>query len=286
MTTKILFGTDGWRAVIAEDYTFENVRRCAQGFAAYLDSKNKMGSWVIVGYDNRFGSENFAMAAACVLAGNGYKVYLTDTATPTPVISYSVVHKKAAGAINITASHNPPTDNGFKVRNEFGGAIDPDGLKFIEKNIPDSIAAVKIIPSEEALSKGLVVVFDPAPDYIKHIHDLVDVEKIKNAGLHVAVDAMWGNGGGWFSRILADGKSKVHEIHNTRNPIFPEMKRPEPIPPNINVGLQTTVDTKSEVLLILDGDADRCGFGDESITGICLVGFIYAGYSQRKRNHS
>jgi phosphomannomutase len=263
MAGKIQFGTDGWRGVIAEDYTFENVRRCAQGYVAYLESRKKQGSWVIVGYDKRFGSENFAMAAASVLAGNGYKVYLTDTATPTPVIAYAVVNKKAAGAINITASHNPPTDNGFKVRNEFGGAIDPEGLKLIERNIPETIDGVKLLAPEQAQAEGKIVLFDAATDYINHIQKLVDIEKIKNAGLRVVVDAMWGNGGGWFSRILAGGKTEVIEIHNTRNPIYPEMKRPEPIPPNINVGLQTTVDRKGDVLLITDGDADRVGLGDE-----------------------
>lgn len=268
MVTKIQFGTDGWRAVIAEDYTFENVRRCTQGFVAYLDSNNKKGSWVVVGYDKRFASENFALAAACVLAGNGYKVYLTDTATPTPVIAYAVVNKKASGAINITASHNPPSDNGFKVRNEFGGAIDPDGLKLIEQNIPNSIIDVKTISPEQAIQDGSIVIFDAATDYINHIQKLVDIQKIKDAGLKVAVDAMWGNGGNWFSRILDGGKTEVYEIHNTRNPIFPEMKRPEPIPPNIDVGLKTTVDQKADVLLILDGDADRCGLGDEKGTFI------------------
>lgn len=263
MAGKIHFGTDGWRGVIAEDYTFENVRRCTQGYVAYLESRKKQGSWVIVGYDKRFASENFAMAAASVLAGNGYYVYLTDTATPTPVIAYAVVNKKAAGAINITASHNPPTDNGFKVRNEFGGAIDPEGLKLIERNIPGTIDGVKLLAPEQAQAEGKIVLFDAATDYINHIQKLVDVEKIKNAGLRVVVDAMWGNGGGWFSRILAGGKTEVIEIHNTRNPIYPEMKRPEPIPPNINVGLQTTVDRKGDVLLITDGDADRVGLGDE-----------------------
>jgi alpha-D-glucose phosphate-specific phosphoglucomutase len=264
MATKIQFGTDGWRGVIAEDYTFDNVKRCAQGFAAYLDIKNKQGGWVIVGYDKRFASENFAMSAASVLAGNGYKVYLTDTATPTPVIAYAVVNKKAAGAINITASHNPPSDNGFKVRNEFGGAIDPKGLKFIEANIPESILQVKIESPDQALSSGHIVLFNAATDYIEHIHHLVDIDKIRNAGLNIVVDAMWGNGGDWFTRILSGAKTKVFEIHNTRNPSYPEMKRPEPIPPNINVGLQTTVDRHADVLLITDGDADRVGLGDEN----------------------
>ena len=127
MAYKIIFGTDGWRGFIAEEYTFENVRRCAQGFADYMLKLGKKGEWVVVGYDKRFLSEYFAAAVAEVLAANELKVYLTKEATPTPVISYAVVDKKAIGAVNVTASHNPPTDNGFKVRNEFGGAIAPEG---------------------------------------------------------------------------------------------------------------------------------------------------------------
>jgi phosphomannomutase len=125
MTYKIKFGTDGWRGVIAEDYTFDNVRRCAQGYASYMLEQGNAGKWIVVGFDMRFVSENFAAAVAEVLAGNGFKAFLTDSATPTPVIAFAVVDKKACGAINITASHNPPPDNGFKVRNETGGAIDP-----------------------------------------------------------------------------------------------------------------------------------------------------------------
>jgi len=263
MTFQIHFGTDGWRGVIAEDYTFDNVRRCAQGFASYMIATGNKGKWFIVGHDKRFGSENFALAASEVLAGNGLNVYLTDGATPTPVIAYAVVHRKAAGAINITASHNPPSDNGFKVRNYTGGAIDPQGLVQIEKNIPDSMADVKRMPSKEAFEKGVIVKFDPAPEYLEHLRDLIDVEPIKQAGLKIIVDAMWGNGAGWFTHILSGGKTQITEIHNSRNPSFPEMKRPEPIPPNINVGLQKTIDTKSDVLVITDGDADRVGIGDE-----------------------
>src|SRR3972149_11100228 len=140
MPFKITFGTDGWRGVIAEDYTFDNVRRAAQGFPSYMLEKGKRGQWIVVGHDKRFDSEYFAAAASEVLAGNGFKVFLTDSATPTPVIAYAVVDKGACGAVNITASHNPSTDNGFKVRNETGGAIDPDGLLKIESLIPDDIA--------------------------------------------------------------------------------------------------------------------------------------------------
>jgi len=264
MTFKIAFGTDGWRGVIAEDYTFDNVRRCAQGFASYLLEKGKQGQWVVVGHDKRFDSEHFAAAVSEVLAGNGLKVYLTDGATPTPVIAFSVVNKKACGAVNITASHNPGTDNGFKVRNEFGGAIDPDGLLKIEANIPDSVDAVKRKPYAEAQAAGLIVMFDPVTPYETHLLDLIDLQPIKDAGLTVMVDSMWGNGAGYFPRLLGGGKTRVIEIHNQRNPIFPEMKRPEPIPPNINVSLQATLDNHADVLLITDGDADRVGVGDEN----------------------
>jgi phosphomannomutase len=264
MTSKIKFGTDGWRGVIAEDYTFDNVRRAAQGFASYMLAQGKAGQWIVIGYDKRFGSEHFAAAAAEVLAGNGLNVWLTEGATPTPVIAFSVVNKKAAGAINITASHNPPTDNGFKVRNETGGAIDPEGLKQIEAGIPESVENVQRLTFNVGVAEGKIVKFDPAPAYIEHIQKLIDLQPIKDAGLTVMVDAMWGNGAGWFETLLAGGKTRVIEIHNQRNPVFPEMKRPEPIPPNINVGLQATVDNKADVLLILDGDADRVGVGDEN----------------------
>lgn len=264
MSYKIVFGTDGWRGVIAENYTFDNVRRCAQGFAHYLRSKGYHDEWVVVGYDKRFHSENFAQAAAEVLCGNGFRVYLTDKATPTPVISYAVINRKAVGAINITASHNPPTDNGFKVRDSSGGAIDPEGLKQIESAIPDEVNAVKRIPAAEAELQGRLVRFDPAPAYIDHLHTLIDMQPIRDAGLKIVVDAMWGNGAGWFPRLLSGGKTQIVEIHNIRNPIFPEMKRPEPIPPNIDVGLRTTVEQGADVLVVTDGDADRVGIGDEN----------------------
>jgi alpha-D-glucose phosphate-specific phosphoglucomutase len=264
MTHKITFGTDGWRGMIAEDYTFDNVRRAAQGFASYLLKAGRQGQTVIVGYDKRFDSEFFAAAVSEVLASNGLKVDLTDGPTPTPVISFSVVNRHAVAAVNITASHNPPTDNGFKVRNEFGGAIDPDGLKAIEALIPASLDGVRREEYEQAAAAGRITKFDAAPAYIEHLKDLIDLEPIRKAGLTVMVDSMWGNGGGWFAKLLAGGTTRVIEIHRDRNPSFPEMKRPEPIQPNIDVGLQATVDNRADVLIITDGDADRLGVGDEN----------------------
>jgi len=261
--SDIVFGTDGWRGRIAEDYTFANVRRAAQGFATYLRGHGLAERGVVVGYDQRFNSEYFAEAAAEVMAGNGIAVWLTDRNTPTPVISFSAVERGAGGAINITASHNPPTDNGFKVRDEHGGAISPEGLQEIEAAIPESVAGVKRLAIGEAERAGLVRRWDPAPAYIAHLGQLVDLERLRQAGLKILVEPMWGNGAGWFPRLLACGTNTVIEIHAGRNPSFPEMKRPEPIRPNIDVALRRTVELGADVLLITDGDADRMGIGDE-----------------------
>ncbi len=262
-SSRIIFGTDGWRGRIADDYTFESVQRCTQGFVAYLKSLDDASGPVIVGYDRRFASEDFAIAAAEVLAGNGIQARLTDAPTPTPVISYSVVANQGSAAINITASHNPPGDNGYKVRDRFGGAIDPKGLKAIEAAIPDDFKDVQTMPFDQALSKNMVERFDPIPDYLAQIDRLIDLDPIRKAGLTVLVDPMWGNGAGWFPRILAGGSTRVIEIHNDHNPLFPNMRRPEPIPPNIDAGLQAIQEHQADVLLTNDGDADRIGLGDE-----------------------
>ena len=259
---KIKFGTDGWRGTIAEDYTFDNVRRCAQGFARYLLDKGGAERGVVVGHDRRFASEHFAAAVAEVMAAHDIYVHLTQGATPTPVIGHSVVALKAAGAVNITASHNPPTDNGFKVRDEHGGAIAPEGLKEIEALIPP-IEEVKRLSLDEAEAQGLVERFDPAPAYLAHLRGLIDVEPIKAAGLTIVADPMWGNGIGWFPRILGGGRTEIIEIHNLPNPLFPDMIRPEPIPPNVDPCLAKVVELGADVGIINDGDADRIGISDE-----------------------
>jgi len=263
MNTAIQFGTDGWRAKIAEDFTFANVRRCAQGFASYLIHHGYSRDPVVVGYDKRFLSEHFAISVAEVLAGNGFYAYVTEEATPTPVIAYSIVNKQAVGGINITASHNPSTDNGFKVRNEFGGAIAPDGLKEIEEYIPLSDEKIIRMPLEDGLNEKIILFFDPKPAYLEQINNLIELDTIKKAGLKILVDPMWGNGSGWFPLLLNGETTQILEIHNIRNPIYPEMKRPEPIPPNIDAGLRATIQNHSDVLIITDGDADRLGVGDE-----------------------
>ncbi|MBK8989182.1 MAG: phosphoglucomutase/phosphomannomutase family protein [Chloroflexi bacterium] len=263
MFMTIQFGTDGWRARIGDDYTFANVRRCAQGFATFLQQNGRAPQGIVIGHDKRFQAEYFAQAAAEVIAANGIHVWLTDGPTPTPAISYAVVDKQAGGAVNITASHNPFWDCGFKVRDPQGGAIAPADLKKIEGLIPPS-TAVSNPKFDDAVSDGLITLFDAGLAYEAQLHRLIDVEPIKRAGFNVAYDAMWGNGAGWLPRLLSPGDTQIHEIHNQRNPIYPHMTRPEPIPPNVDHGLAYARDILADVTVINDGDADRVGFGDEN----------------------
>jgi phosphomannomutase len=265
MADVIKFGTDGWRGRIALDYTFDNVRRCAQGFAAYLQKAGVANKGAVIGYDKRFQAEYFAATAAEVLAANGIRVWLTDRATPTPAISYSVFERQAGGGINITASHNPPEDCGFKVRDHQGGAIPPEQLKEIESLIPTEVSAVPRMKLEDAQSDGLVRIFDARPAYIEQLHRLIDIGPIQAAGFKVLVDCMWGNGAGWFPTLIGDNSATtIHEVHNERNPIYPHMTRPEPIPPNVDHGLSFVRQVGADVAIINDGDADRVGFGDEN----------------------
>jgi phosphomannomutase len=267
MSKDITFGTDGWRGKIAEDYTFDNVRRCTQGFASYLQKAlgpKQLRQGVVVGGDRRYASEHFAAAVAEVLAANEIPVHFCGGGVPTPVISFSVRARNAIAAINITASHNPPGDNGFKVRDENGGAIPPTGLKRIEELIPADISHVKRMKFADGVDRGLIKEFSADAQYIEQIKKLIDLEPIRQAGFKILVDPMWGNGAGWFSRLLDGGKTEVIEIHSERNPIFPEMSRPEPIPPNVDVGLAHGKKIGADIVVITDGDADRCGFGDEN----------------------
>jgi alpha-D-glucose phosphate-specific phosphoglucomutase len=263
-TNPIKFGTDGWRAVIAEDFTFENVRYCAQGVADFLNKARLAKRGIIIGYDTRFASEDFAAAAAEVLAGNGIKVYLTPSATPTPVISYGVLAKNAAGAIIITASHNPGEWSGFKYKDENGWSASDEVTSKIVSFIDKSYAAGKVnrLPIAEVKQKGLVVMADLAPDYFKQIAKLIDIKALKRARLKVIIDPMYGAGAGYLKRILEGGSLKLLEIHGERNPLFPGL-HPEPILPHLNELAEAVKKNQANVGLATDGDADRMGIVDE-----------------------
>ena len=263
-TNPIKFGTDGWRAVIAEDYTFENVRYCAQGVAEYLIKAKLSGRGIVIGYDTRFASEDFAAAAAEVIAGNNIKVYLTSQATPTPVVSYGVLAKKAGGAIIITASHNPGIWNGFKYKDEYGSSASDEITSKIFDFISKAFTAGKVsrLPLEDAKKQGLVVMSDLAPVYFDQIARLVDIAGLRSTDLKVVVDPMFGAGAGYLKKILSGGTTQISEIHSERNPLFPGL-RPEPILPNLD-GLAAAVKKQpAHVGLATDGDADRMGIVDE-----------------------
>jgi phosphomannomutase len=260
----IKFGTDGWRAIIAEDYTFENVRYCAQGVADYLKQANLAERGLVIGYDTRFASEDFAAAAAEVLAGNGVKAYLSPRPAPTPVVSYGVPANHAAGAIIITASHNPGAWNGFKYKDEYGSSA-PDEItsKIVEfLSRAYDAGTVGRLPLAEAKQKGLVAATDLDKAYFEQVARLVDLDRLRGAGLKLVIDPMYGAGAGYLARFLAGGVTSFTEIHHERNPIFPGL-RPEPIMPHLN-GLSAAVkEEKASVGLATDGDADRMGIIDE-----------------------
>jgi len=265
--SKIKFGTDGWRALIAEDYTFDNVRICGQAVANYLIDHRAATKGLVIGYDTRFASEDFAAATAEVLAGNGIQAYLCDRAAPTPAISYAILDKKAGGAVVITSSHNPAIWNGFKVKPEYAGSASPEVIAELEKNIAEIEAGrllVKRMPLQEALAHRLVTPFNPAPAYLKQIASLVDLEGIKAAGITVVVDAMFGAGMGYFPALLAGGNTRVFEVNNVRNPLFPGMNNPEPIAHNLAALVAGIAQHKAAVGLATDGDADRVGLVDEN----------------------
>ena len=262
--TSIKFGTDGWRAIIAEDFTFGNVRVCAQSVANYLKDAGLAHRGLVIGYDTRFGSEDFAAAAAEVVAANGIKVYLCRKATPTPVISYAILERKAGGAIIITASHNPASWNGFKFKTEQATSAPPEAIARLEEYISQIGAGGKVmqVVLDQAVRERMVEMFDPSPSYLRHIGRLVDLERIRSSGLKVVVDSMYGAGAGYFRALLRGGATKVIEIHGKRNPLFPGI-RPEPIASNLVELCAKVRRSGASVGLATDGDADRIGIVDE-----------------------
>ncbi|TET17924.1 MAG: phosphoglucomutase/phosphomannomutase family protein [Dehalococcoidia bacterium] len=269
MPPTIKFGTDGWRGIIAEDFTFDNVRACAQGVANYLLDHGIASQGLLVGYDTRFASEDFAAAVAEVVAANGIRVFLNPKAAPTPVISYAIVAKGAAGGVIITASHNPAIWNGFKYKPEYGGSASPEVVAELESHIQQILSGgeIKRLLLADGLEQGLIEYYDPRPIYLSHIAELVDLGRIRQAGLKIAVDSMYGSGAGYFKELLSGGTTEVIEINAERNPLFPGIQ-PEPIAQNLTRLSAMVREVKADVGLATDGDADRIGPLDENGTFI------------------
>ncbi len=263
MPTEIRFGTDGWRALIAEDYTYANVARCARGLCDYLKRRGTADRGLIVGYDTRFLSPEFAATVAGVAASQGIRALLADKSAPTPVLSYGVLHHGAGGAAIITASHNPATWNGFKFKPEYAGSATQEITDDLEAVIRQ-VGAVDPDEVNAGRNSGLVEAMEPSEPYFQHIARLVDLDAIRSAGFRVVVDAMYGAGAGYLPRLLEGGATTVEELRGHRNPAFPGMAQPEPIAPNLTELLARVPASGASVGIALDGDADRVGIIDES----------------------
>ena len=261
--TRIVFGTDGWRAKIADDYTFVNVRRCARAVAEYVVDSGQQARGIVFAYDRRFGSEHFAAAAAEVVLAHDIPIVFASHAVPTQMSSFEVVQRRAAAGIVITASHNPWTDNGFKVKSPTGAAAGPEMLADIEARIAAGAAGdIETRPFADAEAAGLVERYDPFDAYREFIGRNLDLDRLRAAEIDLLVDPLFGCGATWIPRLLAGGRIRVREIHSERNPYFGGVN-PEPIPPNVDEALAAIVTGHADLGLLLDGDADRSGAADE-----------------------
>jgi alpha-D-glucose phosphate-specific phosphoglucomutase len=273
VASPIKFGTDGWRGIIAEDFTFDNVRICAQAVAEYLKQNGLDKQRLVIGYDTRFASEEFAAAAAEVMAGNDIKVHLCLKPAPTPVVSFTVRATSSVGGIVITASHNPGSWNGFKYKSQDGASAPADTIAQIEANIASLTQAtshetetrgkrVKRVALERALKKGLVDYLDPSPIYFTRLSQFVQVDELRRQRLNIIVDSMYGAGIGYFKAILQNGNLEITEINAERNPSFPQIQ-PEPIAKNLTKLSRLVVEKNAGVGIATDGDADRIGIINE-----------------------
>jgi phosphomannomutase len=248
--TPIKFGTDGWRAVIADDFTFDNVRRVAGAIASYVLKHEDASRGLIVGYDTRFGSPRFARAAAEVLAGAGIPIRLASDYSPTPAISFAVKSTGAAGGVVITSSHNPWNWNGVKFKAKFGGSATPAIMKVIEQEVAAGAA-----PNGK---KASIEEVDLKPAYIRAVCKFADLDLIAKAKFRFAVDSMYGSGRGILAHIFSEHGIDFVAIRQEVNPLFPEIN-PEPIEPHVRMLQETVVRDRCHAGFATDGDADRIG---------------------------
>ena len=256
--TKIKFGTDGWRAVIGEDFTFANVERVSQATADYWKANPVVGTEqkVIVGYDRRFLSDEFGRRVAEIFAGNGYQVVLTSEPTPTPAVSFAVKAQAAIGGVMITASHNPPAFNGFKLKSWFGGPAEPSASQEVESFIDRNPVQAEDLDS--ATQAGRAVVQNLRPAHYRAIKKLVDFKLIAKSRLRFAHEALFGVGAGCFDELLAGTTCKVTTLNGAHDPLFGGIN-PEPIEKNYARSAAYLKKHPHDICLVTDGDADRVG---------------------------
>jgi len=250
MPPPIKFGTDGWRGIIADDFTFDNVRRVAGAIASYVLKYEQPQRGVFIGYDARFSSPRAGQGVAEVIAAAGIPVKLANDYTPTPAISYAVKHQGAAGGVMVTSSHNPWNWNGVKFKGKFGGSATPAIMKKIEEELAAGAAPKS--------AQAAIEETDFKKPYVEAVCHYADMDLIARTKFKFAVDAMYGSGRGVLTGIFADRGIQHVAIRQELNPLFPGIN-PEPIEPNIKMLQETVVREKCDAGLATDGDADRIG---------------------------
>jgi phosphomannomutase len=260
MVDKIKFGTDGWRGVIAEDFTFANVRRVAEAIAQYIREEGDPGKGLVVGYDTRFLSAEFAKHASETVAASGIPVFLADRATPTPAVSYAVVARQTAGAIMLTASHNPYRWNGVKFKAPYGGSAPPSILRRIEIHLR-RLDRTTIYPRKR--QPAAIQTVDLIGPYLERLKSLVHLDRVRSSGRRFVIDPMYGAARGCLARLFDEAGIPYREIHGEHNPLFPGLN-PEPIEPHVEQLRQAVVEDGYDAGLATDGDADRVGAIDRT----------------------
>jgi phosphomannomutase len=283
MASPISFGTDGWRAVVGDDFTYENVRAVAQAVAWYLEQDQR---GVVVGHDTRFSAELFAREVVRVLAANGHHVLLLDRPVPTPVTTWMVVERRQAGGVAVTASHNPAEFNGLKYKPDYGGSASPAVVAQLETLSARALReGVRTMTFDQAVAEGRVEVFDPIPDYLIQVGRLVDIDKIRSAGLRLLHEPMYGSGMGLIEAAVGEAPTTVTALHSVRNPGFAGM-HPEPIAQYMPEAMAMMAAGGFDLCIANDGDADRLGIIDESgrfVTQLEVMALLAMYLLERKR---
>src|SRR5437016_3774790 len=256
----IKFGTSGWRGIIGEDFTFENVRLATQGIANYLKKSGQKGNGVVIAYDTRFLSEKFASEGAKIIAFNGIQAYLCTRDVPTPCASFETVRRKAMGAINFTASHNPPEYNGLKFSTSNGAPALPEVTKQIEYEIHALEEKKERIDVYEKTE--LIETIDPKDRYLTELRNKVDIDVIRKSGLRIAIDSLYGTSRDYLDYFLLEAGIEVKIIHNFRDPYFGGFS-PECNEKNLSDLRNIVSSEKYDLGLATDGDADRFGIVDD-----------------------
>jgi phosphomannomutase len=254
---EIKFGTDGWRAVIADTYTFENVRRVSLATAQAFINHHKINNGIVIGYDTRFLSKEFATAAAEVFGSQGIKVYLTNSFVTTPTVSLLSRDKNLAYGVMITASHNPYAYNGFKLKDEFGGSMDPAEIAKVEDKLKEIAKVTGYKTLASLIEDGTVEYIDGKEYYIKNLVKKINIDSIKKKNLNILYETMYGTGQNTLSEIM-----KIDQLHAVYNPSFGG-GAPEPVEKNLNEAKQVIKNGKYDIGIVTDGDADRIAIIDE-----------------------